>query len=210
MSLKNSDLKIAVLLSGSGTTLENLFVKQDEGKLSVEIAAVLSSRRDAYGLERARKRSVPALVVERKKFKDADSFSAEIFKALAPYQPELIVLAGFMCMLRIPPQYEGKVINVHPALLPAFGGKGFYGHHVHEAVVAHGCKISGCTVHFVDNEYDQGPIIAQKSVPVLDDDTPESLAERVQSAERELYPEVIQAIAEGRVKQQGRKVLIRS
>jgi phosphoribosylglycinamide formyltransferase 1 len=203
-------LKIAVLLSGSGTTLENLFVKKDEGKLTVEIVAVLASRADARGLERAQNRGVPALLVERKKFKDPEAFSGEIFKALAPYHPDLIVLAGFMCMLRIPPPYEGKVINVHPALLPAFGGKGFYGHHVHEAVVAHGCKVSGCTVHVVDNEYDQGPIIAQKSVPVLESDTPASLGERVQAAERELYPEVIQAIADGRVHRQGRKVSIRS
>ena len=197
-----------MLLSGSGTTLENLFVKREEGKLPVEIVAVLASRAGAFGLERARRRGVPALLVERKKYKSADEFSAEIFAALRPYQPDLIVLAGFMCMLRIPPAFEGKVINVHPALLPAFGGKGFYGHHVHEAVVAHGCKVSGCTVHFVDNEYDQGPIIAQKAVPVLEEDTPETLAERVQAAERELYPEIIRAIAEGRVSRQERKVIV--
>jgi len=197
------------LLSGSGTTLENLFVKCDEGTLQVEISAVLASRPDVFGLERARKRGVPALLVERKKFKSPDEFSAEIFSALKPYQPDLIVLAGFMCMLRIPAAFESKVINVHPALLPAFGGKGFYGRHVHEAVVAHGCKITGCTVHFVDNEYDQGPIIAQRAVPVQAGDDAESLAQRVQEAECALYPEVIQAIADGRLTQQGRSVSIR-
>jgi phosphoribosylglycinamide formyltransferase 1 len=119
-------LKLAVLLSGSGTTLENLFEQRDLGKLDVDIVCVLGSRADAYGLERARKRNVPALVVERKKFKDPQSFSAAIFNAITPYRPDAIALAGFMCLLCIPPQYHGKVLNIHPSLLPDFGGKGFY------------------------------------------------------------------------------------
>ena len=201
-------LRLAVLLSGSGTTLENLFEKRDAGKLYVDIVAVVSSRADAYGLERAKKHGVPALIIEKKKFKDAEVFSRAIFEALAPYTPELICLAGFMSMLKIPPAFKNRVVNVHPALLPAFGGKGFYGHHVHEAVVEHGCKLTGCTVHFVDDQYDQGPIIAQKSVPVLEDDTADSLAARVQSAEREIYPEVLQMFAEGRIKINARRVSI--
>ena len=194
-----SRLKLAVLLSGNGSTLENLFEKIDAGKLDAEIAVVLSSRADAFGLERARKRGVPALTVARKAFKDADEFSRAVYTAFAPYKVELLCHAGFMCMLRIPPEFENRVVNVHPALLPAFGGKGFYGHHVHEAVLKHGCKISGCTVHFVDNQYDSGPIIAQSAVPVLDDDTAVSLGARVQQAERELYPAAIQLIAERRL-----------
>ena len=194
-----SRLKLAVLLSGNGSTLENLFEKIDAGKLDAEIAVVLSSRADAFGLERARKRGVPALTVARKAFKDADEFSRAVYAALAPYKVALLCHAGFMCMLRIPPEFENRVVNVHPALLPAFGGKGFYGHHVHEAVLKHGCKISGCTVHFVDNQYDSGPIIAQSAVPVLDDDTAVSLGARVQQAERELYPAAIQLIAESKL-----------
>lgn len=201
-------MRIAVLLTGSGTTLENLFQKRDAGALDVEIVAVLSSRADAFGLERARKRGIPAHVVERKKFVLPEDFSAAIFETLAPYKPDLICLAGFMSLLKIPDAYAHRVINIHPALLPAFGGKGYYGNKVHESVLKAGCKITGCTVHFVDNEYDQGPIVAQRSVPVLDDDTVESLAARVQAAEREIYPEAIQLVAQGRLKIEGRTVKV--
>jgi len=194
-----ANLRVAVLLSGSGTTLENLFEKRESGKLSIDIIVVLSSRTDAYGLERARKRGVPALTVEKRRFPATEQFSEAVFAAIAPYNPKLICLAGFMCRLRIPQEYDKRVLNVHPALLPAFGGKGFYGHHVHEAVLRAGCKITGCTVHFVDNEYDHGPIITQKAVPVLQEDTVETLAARVQAAEREIYPEAIQLFAEDRL-----------
>ncbi|HLX64649.1 MAG TPA: phosphoribosylglycinamide formyltransferase [Planctomycetota bacterium] len=201
-------LKLAVLLSGNGTTLENLFEKSAVGALDADIAVVVSSRADAFGLERARRRNVPAMTVARKEFKNIDDFSAAVYAAIAPYKVDLICHAGFMCMLRVPPDYENRMVNVHPALLPAFGGKGFYGHFVHEAVLKHGCKISGCTVHFVDNVYDNGPIIAQRAVPVFDTDTPEVLGARVQQAERELYPEAIQVIAEGRIKIVNRVVVV--
>lgn len=195
-----ASLQVAVLLSGSGTTLENLFEKREAGRLSVDIVAVLSSRADAYGLERARRRGVPALTAERRRFLSTEEFSQAVFGAIAPYKPDLICLAGFMSRLRIPREYEGRIVNVHPALLPAFGGKGLYGHHVHEAVLRAGCKLTGCTVHFVDNEYDHGPIIAQKEVPVLQDDTADTLAARVQAAERDIYPKAIQLYAEGRLR----------
>jgi phosphoribosylglycinamide formyltransferase 1 len=201
-------LKLAVLLTGSGTTLENLFNKRDEGKLDADVAVVLSSRADAFGLDRAKRRDVPALTVERRKFVLPEEFSEAVFSAITPYKPDLICLAGFMSLLRIPAEFTHKVINVHPALLPAFGGKGYYGHKVHEAVLKHGCKVSGCTVHFVDNEYDQGPIILQKAVPVLADDTVDALAARVQEAEREIYPQAIQLFAQGRLKIQQRLVSI--
>jgi phosphoribosylglycinamide formyltransferase 1 len=201
-------LKLAVLLTGSGTTLENLFNKRDEGKLDADVAVVLSSRADAFGLERAKRRDVPGVTVERRKFVLPEEFSEAVFSAITPYKPDLICLAGFMSLLRIPPEFTHKVINVHPALLPAFGGKGYYGHKVHEAVLKHGCKVSGCTVHFVDNEYDQGPIILQKAVPVLAGDTVDALAARVQEAEREIYPQAIQLFAQGRLKIQQRLVSI--
>jgi len=193
-------LNLAVLLSGNGTTLENLFEKCASGNLDAEITCVISSRADAFGLERARKRNVPAITVPRKAYGTIDEFSAAVYAAMTPYKVDVIAHAGFMCMLRIPQEWEHRVVNVHPALLPSFGGKGFYGHHVHEAVLKHGCKVSGCTVHYVDNQYDNGPIIAQRCVPVLNDDTSETLGARVQQAERELYPEAIQIIAEGRIK----------
>lgn len=202
------NLRLAVLLSGSGTTLENVFQKRETGELSADVVVVGSSRADAYGLERARGRNIPAFAVERRQCKDAGEFSRAIFEKIAPYQPDLVVLAGFMSLLLIPSEYQGRVINVHPALLPSFGGKGCYGHKVHEAVLAHGCKITGCTVHFVDSEYDHGAIIAQSAVPVLGDDTPETLAARVQAAERELYPKVMQLIAENRISVEGRAVKV--
>lgn len=193
-------LKLAVLLSGSGTTLENLFEHSASGTMNADIAVVVSSRADAFGLERARRRNVPAVTVARKAFKSTDEFSDAIYSTLAPYKVDLICYAGFMSMLYVPKEFEYRAINVHPSLLPSFGGKGFYGHHVHEAVLKHGCKISGCTVHFVDNEYDNGPIIAQRPVPVLDADSADDLGARVQQAERELFPETIQWIADERIK----------
>ena len=201
-------LRIAVLISGSGTTLENLFEKVAEKTLPAEVVLVVSSRSDAFGLERAKRRNVPTAVVERKAFKSAFDFSRGVFEALSAAKPDLIVMAGFMSMVLIPAEYEHRVINVHPALLPAFGGKGFYGNRVHEAVIAEGCKIAGCTVHFVDNEYDRGAIIAQRAIEVLDSDTSETLGNKVQATERELYPEVIRWIAEGRVKVEGRRVKV--
>lgn len=199
-------IRLAVLLTGKGTTLENLFQKRDAAQLSADVVVVVSSRADAYGLERARKRNIPALTIERKKFVLPEDFSAAIFEQIEPYKPDLVVLAGFMSLLKIPNAYAHRVINIHPALLPSFGGKGFYGDKVHESVLKTGCKVTGCTVHFVDNEYDQGPIVAQKAVPVLADDTVETLAARVQAAEREVYPEAIQLFAEGRLKIDGRIV----
>ena len=203
-----SNLRLAVLLTGSGTTLENLFVRREQGELPVEFAAVLASRPDAFGLERARKRGVPVAVVERKRFILPEEFSEAVFEALKPHHPDLVCLAGFLSLLKIPPEYENRVLNIHPALLPSFGGKGYYGNKVHEAVLKAGCKVSGCTVHFVDNEYDHGPLAAQKAVEVREDDTLESLAQRVQEAERELYPRVIRLFAEGRLKVEGRRVQI--
>jgi len=198
---------MAVLLSGSGTTLENFFDQHAAGRLPAEIVLVVSSRPDAFGLERAKKRGVPTAVLERKKFVLPEEFSEALFEVLHPHQPELICLAGFLSLLKIPPAFEHKVVNIHPALLPSFGGKGYYGNKVHEAVLKAGCKVSGCTVHFVDNEYDHGPIIAQRTVPVLENDTPDRLAQRVQDAEREVYPEVVRQIAAGRLRVEGRKVI---
>ena len=201
-----ASLRIACLLSGSGTTLENFFAQREAGRLPGEIVCVLSSRPDAYGLERARRRGVPAMVVERRKYKGAPEFSQAVFATLEPYRPDLVCLAGFMCLLVIPPAYQGRVMNVHPALLPGFGGKGWYGHLVHEAVLAAGCKVTGCTVHFADQRYDHGPIILQKPAEVREDDTPDTLAARVQAAEREIYPEAVRLYAAKRLRIEGRQV----
>jgi formyltetrahydrofolate-dependent phosphoribosylglycinamide formyltransferase len=201
-------LKVAVLLSGSGTTLQNLLDRAEAGELDVEFVCVIGSRADAYGLERARNHDIPAVPIVRKEFDSLDAFNAEIWETVRKYGAELVVLAGFMSLLEIPDDFANKVVNVHPALIPAFCGKGMYGHHVHEAVIEYGVKLSGATVHFANNEYDAGPIILQDTVPVLDDDTPDSLAERVQAKEREVYPEAIRLFAQGRLKVDGRRVRI--
>ena len=201
-------IKLAVLLTGSGTTLENLFQQRDAGLLNADVAVVVSSRAGAFGLERAKKRGVPAHLVERKKFVLPEEFSAAVFETIEPYKPDLVCLAGFMSLLRIPESYTHRVINIHPSLLPAFGGKGYYGQRVHESVLKTGCTVTGCTAHFVDNEYDQGPIIMQRAVDVLMDDTPESLGARVQAAEHEVFPKVIEHFAQGELKVEGRRVRI--
>jgi len=201
-------LKLAVLLSGSGRTLENFFEHIAAGKLDAEVVAVGSSRSDAYGLERARQRGVPSFVVESRAHKGAAALSRAIFQELARYDYDLLLLAGFMCLITIPPELDGRAMNIHPALIPAFCGKGYYGHYVHEAVLRYGCKVSGCTVHFVDNVYDHGPIIVQKAVPVLDDDTPDTLAARVFEKECEAYPEAVRLFGEGRLRIEGRRVRV--
>ncbi|MGI6461656.1 MAG: phosphoribosylglycinamide formyltransferase [Candidatus Hydrogenedentales bacterium] len=201
-------LKIAVLLSGSGTTLQNLIDRAGTGELDVQFVCVISSRTGAYGLERARKHNIPAIPIVRKDYGALDEFNAALWDTVRRHDAELVVLAGFMSLLQIPSDYENRVINVHPALIPAFCGQGMYGHHVHEAVIEYGVKLSGATVHFANNIYDAGPIILQDTVPVLDSDTPDTLAERVQAKERELYPKAIRLFADGRLRVEGRHVRI--
>ena len=202
-------IKLAVLLSGSGTTLQNIIDHIDRGKLDASVECVISSRADVYGLERAKNHDIPAVTIARKEFADSESFNVELWADVRKYNVDLVVLAGFMSLLEVPKDFINRIINVHPALIPAFCGKGMYGHHVHEAILKYGSKITGATVHFVDDEYDHGAIIMQESVPILDDDTPETLAERVQAKEREIYPRVIQLIAEDRISIEDRRVRIR-
>ena len=201
-------LRLAVLLSGNGTTLQNLIDHIEAGKLSASIVVVISSQPDAYGLVRAQRHGLEAVCIPWKAYRDPQAFHDEFNRALDRYAPELIALAGFLRIFRYAPHYRGRVINVHPSLIPAFCGKGFYGLRVHQAALAYGVKVSGCTVHFADEAYDHGPIILQRVVPVLDHDTPERLAERVAIEERKAYPEVIQLFAEGRLQVQGRWVKI--
>jgi phosphoribosylglycinamide formyltransferase-1 len=197
---------IAVLVSGSGTTLQNLIDRTADGTLPARIVQVIASRPGARGVDRARAAGLPVEVVERNAFPSIETFSERTFGLCRAAGARLICLGGYLQLLRIPEDYRLKVINIHPALLPAFGGKGMYGHHVHEAVLAHGCKVTGCSVHFVDDQYDHGPIIAQRAVEVRDDDTADSLAARVFRAECELYPDVIRSIIDGKILVEGRRV----
>jgi phosphoribosylglycinamide formyltransferase 1 len=203
---KSQPIRIAVLLSGGGTTLQNLLDRIADGRLVAQIVLVVASKQDAFGLMRAENAGICCAVVERKKHLSTESFSQSIFDYCSEARADLVCLAGFLQLIQIPANYLGRVMNIHPSLIPAFCGKGFYGHHVHEAAIACGVKISGCTVHFADNAYDQGPIILQRSVPVLDDDTPDTLAERVFAEECEAYPEAIRLFAENRLRIVGRKV----
>jgi formyltetrahydrofolate-dependent phosphoribosylglycinamide formyltransferase len=200
-------IRLAVLLSGSGTTLQNLIDEIAAGSLSAEIVAVVSSRTKAGGVERARNAGIPAHVVSRREHADNKAFNDALHDALSPYDIDLIVCAGFLSLFQ-PRRYAMRILNIHPALIPAFSGSGFYGPRVHRAVLEAGVKISGCTIHIADDQYDHGPIILQDAVPVFDDDTPESLAARVHEVENRLYPEAIRLWAAGRLRLDGPRVRI--
>ena len=201
-------IRLAVLLSGSGTTLQNLLDRIGGGLLRAEIAVVVSNKPDAFGLTRARQANLPAFVVERKKSASREEFSERIFAHCRDANVDLVCLAGFLQLLHLPQDFANRVLNIHPALIPAFCGKGYHGLAVHRAVLEAGVKVSGCTVHFADNEYDHGPIVAQRVVPVLNDDTLESLAARVFAAECEAYPDAIAWFAQGRLRVEGRRVRV--
>lgn len=201
-------LNLAVLVSGSGTTLQNIVDLISDGSLNARVKLVIGSKPQLVGIDRARKANLPSFVVDRRTFPDVAFFSARIFELIDSSDVDLICLAGWLCLLDVPAKWHGKILNIHPALLPSFGGKGMYGRRVHEAVIAHGCKVSGCTVHFVDGSYDTGPIVIQRTCPVLNTDSPEDLAHRVFEEEKIAYPEAIRLFAEGKLKLDGRRVIV--
>ena len=194
----DNPLQLGVLLSGGGRTLLNICDEIDAGRLPATVGVVIASR-ECKGIERARARGLRVELVPYKQMPDIETYSARIVEILDRADVDLVILAGFLSLWHIPPRYEGKVMNIHPALLPKFGGHGMWGHHVHEAVLAAGESESGCTVHLVTNEYDAGPIILQKTVPVLDGDTPDALADRVFEVECLAFPEAIRLFAAGEV-----------
>lgn len=198
-------IRLGVLLSGGGRTLINMLDGIRAGTLPAEVAVVLASR-NCKGVDRARAAGLDVHVVPYKQMPDVATYSARLCELLDAAGADLVCLAGFLSFWEIPPAYEGRVMNIHPALLPSFGGKGMYGHHVHEAVLAAGCKVSGCTVHFVTNEYDAGPIIVQKTAPVVEGDDADALAARVFEQECEAFPEAIALFAQGRLKVDGQVV----
>ena len=205
----STPLRVAVLLSGEGTSLENLCEHIDAGRVPARVACVIASKAGAGGIARARRRGIPAVAVPRKQFADGRSFNDALHAELARFEPGLVACLGFLSLFELRGLYEGRAINTHPALIPAFCGKGFYGHRVHEAVLASGVRVTGATVHFVDAQYDHGPIILQRAVPVLQSDTADCLAARVQAAERRIVPEAIRLFAEGRLAIEGPRVRIR-
>ena len=201
-------LRLAVLISGSGRTLKNFIDLSAEGNLPVDIRLVISSSKKASGLQHAEHAGIPAKVFPRKNFDSDTAYGTAIFDACRAAEVDYAAMAGFLKLAPVPEDFAGRVINIHPALIPAFCGHGMYGRHVHQAVLDYGTKITGCTVHFVDNQYDHGPIIWQQPVPVFDDDTADSLAARVFETEKEAYPHVLKLLAAGKIKLDGPRVTI--
>lgn len=200
-------MKIVFLLSGAGRTLQNLLDATATGTLPAQVCRIVSSSAEAMGLARARAARIPVAILERKRFDSEASFNEELTHQVEAAAGDLVCMGGFLHLWRFPPAYAGRVINIHPSLLPKFGGKRMFGLAVHRAVLAAGEKESGCTVHYCDGEYDHGPILLQRKVPVLADDTPERLAERVFEEERLAYPEAIRAISEKRVRWENGKAI---
>ncbi|MPZ50671.1 MAG: phosphoribosylglycinamide formyltransferase [Dehalococcoidia bacterium] len=188
-------VRLAVLLSGTGRTLQNFVREIEAGRLDARIQIVVASNARSFNAEAVRQAGVPVEFVERRRYESVEAFSEAITAVLDRHEIDLVVQAGLLQKYLFPERLKGRVLNVHPALLPKFGGQGMYGHHVHEAVLASGDTESGCTVHITDEEYDHGPIVLQRRVPVLPGDTPETLAERVFEAECEAYPEAVRLLA---------------
>jgi len=192
-------VRLGILVSGGGRTMVNIHNQIEAGKLNAQIVLVICSRSKNKGVERAGKIGIEPVIIRKKEHPDIDEFSKRIESELVKAKVELVIQAGWLCLWKIPLQYNNRVMNIHPALLPSFGGQGMWGHHVHEAVLKAGCKVSGCTVHFCTNEYDKGQILVQKVCNVEDDDDADSLAARVFEQECIAYPEAIRMFSESRI-----------
>ena len=200
-------IRLAVCVSGGGTTLQNLIDLIKAGRLDATIVQVIASKPGIGAIPRAEAAGLPVSVATRGKG-DLAAFSASVFDPIRSRRADLVILAGFLALVQIPDDYIGRVINIHPSIIPAFCGRGFHGRAVHRAALDTGVKVSGCTVHFADATYDTGPIILQRVVPVEDDDTPETLAARVFQAECHALPEAISLYARGRLRVEGRRVRV--
>ena len=205
-----NNLQLGVFASGRGSNFKAIIDAIQENRLNADLRLLLSNKRDAGALSIARDVNVPTAVVSKQSFETRDVFIETMLSTLKQHGVEFVVLAGYM--KKVPPEiisaYRNRIVNIHPALLPSFGGKGMYGHHVHEAVIERGCKVTGVTVHIVDEVYDHGPIVAQRCVPVEEGDTPDRLASRVLKVEHQLYAEALQLFAEGRIEVAGQRTII--
>lgn len=194
---KEKPIRLGVLISGGGTTLINILKYINQDLLNAKVTVVISSRSTVAGIEKAKNAGLDVKIIRKKDYAGVDEFSRRIEEELVIAQVDLVIQGGWLCLWKIPARYKHRVMNIHPALLPSFGGKGMWGHHVHEAVLKAGCKVSGCTVHFCTNEYDKGPIVVQRTCEVKNDDTPDTLAARVFEQECIAYPQAIKLFAEG-------------
>jgi len=203
-------LNVGVLVSGNGTNLQSIIDKSETGELPAHVVVVISNKSDAYALQRAKNHSIPSYVVRPRDFVDQVSYEQKMIDILNTHKVELVVLAGFMKILssHFVQAFRGRIINIHPSLIPSFCGKDFYGIKVHQAVIDYGVKVTGATVHFVDENVDAGPIIIQRTVEVKDSDTAETIALKVHQIEHEILSEAITLFAQGRLKIVGRRVLV--
>jgi phosphoribosylglycinamide formyltransferase-1 len=203
-------LRLAVLASGGGTNLQAIIDAAEGGEIDARVVVVISNNSTAGALQRARRHHIEALHLSARQFANGRQFDRHLLEVLEQRRVDMVILAGYMKLLSptVVRAYRHRILNIHPALLPSFGGSGMYGIRVHQAVIASGTRYSGVTVHLVDEQYDHGPIVAQRVVPVGDDDTPETLARKVLVQEHQLYKEVIQLFAEGRVQVEGRRVRV--
>ena len=203
-------MNIAVFASGRGSNFQAILDAIDAGILPARVVVLISNKSETGAVEIARARNISTHCLSQKMFSSEEALAYAMLEVLEKKHAEFIALVGYL--KKIPPhvirQYRNRILNIHPALLPSFGGEGMYGHHVHEAVIARGEKVSGATVHLVDEEYDRGPMILQKTVDIIPDETPDSLAEKVLKVEHEIFPLALKAFAEGRVKVEGTKVWI--
>ena len=203
-------MNIAIFASGRGSNFQAILSAIDAGLLSARVTVLISNRSDAAALDIARTRKIQTSHLSQKMFPSEEALVEAMLNVLSQQRAELLVLAGYLkkIPLQVVRRYRNRIVNIHPALLPLFGGPGMYGHFVHEAVIASGVKVSGATVHLVDEEYDRGPIVMQKTVEIIQEDTPELLAAKVLKIEHEIYPLALKAFAEGKVKIEGRKAWI--
>jgi len=200
-------IRLGVLISGGGTTLLNFLECIRNGTLNAEVPLVISSQPNCKGVQRAIDAGLECVSIARSDYSSTAEFSGAVFKRLRSVNVDLVTLAGYLSLLNIPDDFALRVLNIHPSLIPAFCGKGMYGHHVHESVVDRGAKVSGCTVHFADNEYDQGPIVLQRSVEIPDTADADTVAALVFDQETKAYPEAIRRVASGRLAVHGRRTI---
>ena len=206
-SITNRPVRLGVLISGGGTTLLNLLECIKNGTLNAEVQVVMTNQPDCQGRTRSENAGLKTCVHRRADFKSLSQYSDQVFEVLTGHDVDLVIMAGFLSMLQIPDHYEHRVLNIHPSLIPSFCGKGMYGHHVHEAVKARGAKVSGCTVHFANNQYDEGPIVLQRPVLLPDNSTAEEIAALVFEQEQLAYPEAIRRVISGRFEVVGRTTI---
>ncbi|MEZ6063474.1 MAG: phosphoribosylglycinamide formyltransferase [Planctomycetaceae bacterium] len=206
-AITDRPVRLGVLISGGGTTLQNFVNCMGDGTLNARIPLVIADQAGCGGIERAARADLPCIVLPRRDFDSTAAFSEAVFSELRRCEADLVTLSGFLSLLKIPDDFRYRVLNIHPSLIPAFCGKGYYGHRVHEAAIDRGVKISGCTVHFADNEYDHGPIILQRTAVVPDNAGADDLARLVFEQEKIAYPEAIRRVCSGRLSIDGHRTV---